>query len=69
MIALSRYLREKGISVAQFATLIGRSRMQVYRYLSGDDLPRKDTLEAIMRVTGGAVTAESFYGAPKRRVA
>lgn len=64
---LSEYLKSRNISVADFALQIGaRSRATVHRYIKGDRLPRKATIQKIHAITGGAVTLADFYelGAP-----
>jgi len=56
------WLNRNEVGVGEFAQRIGRHRVTVSRYLSGDRTPRTDDLRAIARETGGAVTANDFYG-------
>lgn len=62
---LQKYLDKKKISGAQFAGLIGCSRMSVCRYLSGKSIPNNEIMQKIFSVTGGFVTANDFYGTTK----
>jgi predicted transcriptional regulator len=57
---LGQYLDEHGIDVAAFAAAIRVDLSTVYRYLSGDRLPRADVLRRIKRATGGKVTPNDF---------
>ena len=57
---LGAYLREKKLSAAAFARQVGRSRSAVGRWVSGSRFPEPASLRAIIRATGGAVTADDF---------
>lgn len=59
--SLAEYLRSKSITQAQFAKLIGATQGQVSRYATGDAIPRANIMAKIREVTGGVVTADSFY--------
>jgi hypothetical protein len=54
---LSEWLSTKGISEKEFAGRINRDRTTVFRIARGLVEPNRDTREAIIRETGGAVTA------------
>lgn len=58
---LGDYLSLHGIDPVAFGQRIGRSKAQVYRYISGESVPRKATLQKIERETEGAVTANDFF--------
>lgn len=60
---LSEYLRQHEISRGRFAELIGVKEVTVGRYITGARFPDRDSLIAIKRVTGGAVTADDFLPA------
>lgn len=57
---LERYLREKDISVAEFAKSVGILRTSAYRYLYGY-VPTRRVVEEIYRITRGAVQPNDFY--------
>lgn len=64
---LKTYLEKHSISVAEFARQIGvKSRATVHRYISTNAdnkrMPDEVIMQAIAKVTGGAVTANDFYG-------
>lgn len=58
---LRAYLDENGISTAAFAAQIKVSSAALYRYMSGERIPRRPVLERIVGLTGGAVRADDFY--------
>lgn len=60
---LEHYLIAKGLKQHEFAAMIGTSQPTVYRICNGD-VPRKDLMLAIVRVTLGAVQPNDFYGVP-----
>lgn len=59
---LETYLSANKISDAKFAEMIGVDRSSVSRMRSKGQIPSKDAILAIARVTGGEVTANDFFG-------
>jgi predicted transcriptional regulator len=59
---LNIYLTEKGIREADFAALIGVNQSTVYRLCKNGQVPSKDLMATIFKLTGGAVTANDFFG-------
>lgn len=59
---LKEWLADNDITVAQFASRINRAPESVRRYVSGDRIPDKETMPVIVAETGGAVTANDFFG-------
>jgi DNA-binding transcriptional regulator YdaS (Cro superfamily) len=57
---LDDYLLKNNISVADFAAMIGVHRISVYDWLAGRCMPRKDNKRAIIKATGGYITAEDL---------
>jgi hypothetical protein len=64
---LETYIHEN-TTVTAFAALIGKSRAQVHRYMRGENLT-KAIIDEIVDVTGGQVTAASFFDPPAAAVA
>lgn len=64
---LDSYLEKNGISVESFAADIGVHRTSVYRFISGVAFPRASTIQRIIEITGGKVTANDFLGLPMSR--
>lgn len=58
---LSAYMKDNNLTDQGFGDLIGRSRMQVFRYRRNEQMPDKDTMLRILEVTKGAVDPASFY--------
>ena len=58
---LSDYLRATEISDAEFALKIGVNRSTVSRLRRTNQKPTEETLAAIVRATGGTVTANDFW--------
>ncbi len=54
-------MQENELTDEGFGERIGRSRMQVFRYRHGEDVPSKKTMERILQVTEGQVQPGSFY--------
>ncbi len=67
---LADYLTKHGLSAADFATLIGKDKSTVSRWVDSDSTsgkafrPSWDTIKLIVEVTGGAVTANDFMDQP-----
>lgn len=59
---LSTYLETNGLSDADFAALIGVDRSSVTRMRAGNQTPSLRTMQTIAEKTGGAVTANDFFG-------
>lgn len=59
---LKDWLAENEVSVAEFATRIGRTAESVRRYAAGERIPDKETMPLIASETAGAVTANDFFG-------
>lgn len=55
---------KKLITRAEFARRIGMSPASVTVYCAGDVWPTREALHAIVRETGGAVTANDFLHEP-----
>jgi DNA-binding phage protein len=65
---LDHYLLKNDIEVSAFAKDIGVHRTSVYRFIKGLAFPRPETIERIIKVTEGRVTANDFLGIqPSRR--
>lgn len=67
--SFSAYLKSTGSSQVAFAKMSGVPQSQISAYLAGRRIPGVKNALAIERATGGAVTVESWEGAPppKRR--
>jgi hypothetical protein len=68
---LSEYLKSTGISVAEFASLVGaKSRATIHRYItnvaSTKRYPSPSMMKKITFITQGKVTANDFYGQPSK---
>jgi predicted transcriptional regulator len=59
---LDAYLLQNDIEFSDFAKAIGVHRTSVYRFVKGLAFPRPSTIERIIQVTGGNVTANDFLG-------
>lgn len=59
---LQDWLSENGLSNGQFGGRISRTAEAVRRYASGERIPDRDAMTAIVRETGGAVVPNDFYG-------
>tara|TARA_R110002074_G_scaffold262994_2_gene435146 strand:- start:23050 stop:23271 length:222 start_codon:yes stop_codon:yes gene_type:complete len=59
---LSTYLSEQAMSDADFATLVGVDRSSIHRMRNGKQMPSVEVMRAIAEKTGGAVTANDFFG-------
>lgn len=57
---LSEYLASKRIRLQDFADLIGLSVPTVSKLANGVNRPTFATMEAILKATGGEVTANDF---------
>lgn len=59
---LQEWLSENGLSNGQFGGRISRTAEAVRRYASGERIPDREAMTAIVRETGGAVLPNDFYG-------
>lgn len=59
---LKEWLAANDVTVAAFATEIGRASETVRRYAAGERIPDKLTMPLIAHATRGAVTANDFFG-------
>ncbi len=60
---LRAYLTRHNTSISAFAEAIDVTAMAVYRYLSGERIPRPEVMERIVAATGGEVRPNDFYPA------
>jgi len=60
---LEDYIHEH-TTVTAFATLLGKSRAQVHRYMRGENLS-KSVIEEICRASGGVIEPKSFFRQPE----
>lgn len=62
---LREYLNSQGISVSDFAVMIGTAQPTVSGYLLGTrPNPRPEIAKRIISATNGAVTWDDLYGRP-----
>jgi predicted transcriptional regulator len=59
--SLSDYMSEHGITGQALAKILGVSHQAVFKWASGERVPRPLIMLRIMEVTKGQVTLESFY--------
>ena len=60
LMKLEQWLKSNNMSAAAFAKRIGVARCSVYRYVSGERVPSRTYMGAILKETGGKVTANDF---------
>lgn len=58
---LDSYLSREGISNAAFAEQIGVDPSSVWRFRQGARIPRRETMQKIVDLTGGDVTPNDFF--------
>ena len=58
---ITDWLTTNKISDAEFASRIGVSRQALWRYKSGERIPKRDIIERILRETGGEVRPADFF--------
>lgn len=61
---LGDYMKANNLSVEALACTIGVHQATVYRWLAGEQSPRKEQMTAIYELTGGAVSANDFMTLP-----
>jgi len=66
---IQAFLAEQNLSTAAFAADIGVSQASLYRYMSGDRLPRPTIMTAIVEKTAGKVQPNDFYSLPSQAAA
>lgn len=59
---LTDWMKREGISDAEFGHIIGRRRMQVWRWKNDRMRPDWDSLDLILAATNGEVTPNDFTG-------
>ena len=62
MSKLHEYLKANNITVSAFAASVNTDQRVVYHWLNGEKIPRQEYMQRIYELTGGAVTANDFYG-------
>lgn len=63
---LREYMDWKKLTPGAFGDLIGVSRQAVMRYRDGKRIPKKEIMPRIFEVTGGKVSADSFFQSTSR---
>lgn len=69
VMTLTAYLREHGLTHADFAARIGATQAAVTRYANGARKPSLDKIIAIERVTSGSVRAIDFISEAHQQLA
>lgn len=59
---LTQWLSIHDLTAAEFGRRVGVGRATALRYAKGQRIPDRDVMARIVRETGGAVTANDFYG-------
>lgn len=59
---LRDWLDANGVTVPELATRINRTPEAVRRYANGERIPDREAMPLIAAETGGAVTANDFFG-------
>ena len=57
---LKTYLDKRGLTILEFACLLGVSHQAVRRYLHGERLPQRDIMLRIAKVTKGKVRPDDW---------
>ncbi len=60
---LAQYLESVGLSVSEFAEMVGVAEASMSRYIAGKRVPRPEILHRITRASGGRVEANDFFAA------
>lgn len=58
---LNEYIAQQGITASEFARRLGVSAETVRRYREGERIPRREEMQRIFEVTGGAVAPNDFF--------
>jgi transcriptional regulator with XRE-family HTH domain len=64
---LAEYCPNPG-DASKLAARLGVSPMTVYRWLSGEHAPTKRVMKKLIAITGGKVTADSFYATARKAI-
>lgn len=64
---LKRYMEARGLCDAQLAKRLGVSEGAIRKWKYGERIPRAEELQAITRITKGAVTLRDFIHAKKNK--
>lgn len=59
---LRSWRKSEGLTLATLAERIETDEASLSRYERGERMPNQETMRKIAQVTGGAVTANDFYG-------
>jgi DNA-binding XRE family transcriptional regulator len=59
---LDQYIRDKGLTNAEFGELVGANHSTISRLRKGGQVPSPELMLAIFERTDGVVTANDFYG-------
>lgn len=62
---ITDWLTTNKISDAEFASRIGVSRQALWRYKSGERIPKRDIIERILHETDGEVRPADFFSIPE----
>lgn len=63
--ALGRWLHETGQTSVAFAEQVGVSQAAISRFCAGKQIPRRDIMVSMYRLTNGAVTPNDFFDLPE----
>ena len=66
---LSKYLENNHLTPEQFAAKTGVHMTTVYRLLSGATIPKRATINAILKATGGLVTGPDLLAEEREQKA
>lgn len=58
------WLEQKGLKQSDVATALKTGKARAHRIVKEKIMPHADEMKAIYEMTGGAVTANDFYGLP-----
>jgi transcriptional regulator with XRE-family HTH domain len=58
---LKDWLDKEGLTVSEFARLMGSPQPTVWRYVNGDRMPEKEAMRKITELTKRKVDARDFY--------
>jgi transcriptional regulator with XRE-family HTH domain len=58
---LKEWIEKNGKTIKEVADALGVSEMNVYRYISGSNIPRPENMQKITEYTGGEVQPNDFY--------